>query len=48
MTPARKGEDFAKLIQGAKVVTLATSGHMMMQEAPDATLDALIAHFGAR
>lgn len=48
MTPARKGEELAALVQGAKVVTIPAAGHMMMQEAPDATLDALIAHFGAR
>lgn len=46
MTPARKGQELAKLIPGAKVVTLKGSGHMMMSERPDATLDALIAHFG--
>lgn len=46
MTPARKGQDLAKLIRGARVVTLPGCGHMMMQERPDATLDALIAHLG--
>ncbi len=46
MTPARKGAELAKAVTGAKTVTLPTSGHMMMQEAPDATLDALISHFG--
>jgi pimeloyl-ACP methyl ester carboxylesterase len=48
MTPARKGEELAKLVKGARSVTLPTAGHMMMQEAPDATLDALIQQFGAR
>lgn len=48
MTPARKGEELAKLVKGARSVTLPSAGHMMMQEAPDATLDALIQHFGAR
>ncbi|MDX2156139.1 MAG: alpha/beta hydrolase [Hyphomicrobiaceae bacterium] len=48
MTPARKGQELAKLIPGAACVTLPRCGHMMMQEKPDATLDALIAHFGAR
>ncbi len=48
MTPARKGEELAALVKGATVVTIPASGHMMMQEAPDATLDALISHFGAR
>ena len=46
MTPARKGQELARLIAGAHVVTLPGCGHMMMQERPDATLDALIAHFG--
>lgn len=48
MTPARKGQELAKLVRGATVVTLSGCGHMMMQERPDATLDALIAKFGAR
>jgi pimeloyl-ACP methyl ester carboxylesterase len=46
MTPARKGEELARLIPRSHVVKLPSSGHMMMQERPDATLDALIAHFG--
>ena len=48
MTPAKKGQELAALIPGAQAVTIDGSGHMLMQEAPDATLDALIAHFGAR
>lgn len=48
MTPARKGQELAKLIPGATCVTLSRCGHMMMQERPDETLDALIAKFGAR
>jgi pimeloyl-ACP methyl ester carboxylesterase len=48
MTPARKGRELAERIAGAKVVEIARSGHMMMQEAPEATLAALSAHFGAR
>lgn len=48
MTPARKGLELANLIAGSKVVTLAGCGHMMMHERPDATLDALIAHFGPK
>jgi pimeloyl-ACP methyl ester carboxylesterase len=46
MTPARKGQELGKLIPCSRVVTLPGCGHMMMQERPDATLDALIAHFG--
>lgn len=47
MTPARKGRELAALIPGATCITIPGSGHMMMHERPDATLDALIAHFGA-
>ena len=48
MTPARKGQELARSIAGATVVTLPGCGHMMMQERPDATLDALVRHFGSR
>lgn len=48
MTPPRRGLELAKGIEGAKTVTLAGSGHMMMMERPDATLEALIRHFGAK
>jgi len=47
MTPARKAAELAKLVSGAKSVTLERCGHMMMSEQPDAVLDALIAHLGA-
>ena len=47
MTPARKAAELAKLVTGAKITALPRSGHMMMSEQPDATLDALIAHLGA-
>jgi pimeloyl-ACP methyl ester carboxylesterase len=47
MTPARKAAELAKLVPGAKSVTLPRCGHMMMSEQPDAVLDALIAHLGA-
>ncbi len=47
MTPARKAAELAKLVSGAKSVTLPRAGHIMMSEQPDATLDALIAHLGA-
>jgi pimeloyl-ACP methyl ester carboxylesterase len=45
MTPTKAGLAFAKLVPGAQVVQLAPSGHSLMAEAPDATLDALIAFF---
>jgi pimeloyl-ACP methyl ester carboxylesterase len=41
MTPAKLGLALAKRIEGAEVVTLPGVGHIMMEEAPDATLDAL-------
>jgi len=48
MTPARKGQELAKLVKDAACVTLSGCGHMMMQERPDETLDALVAKFGAQ
>jgi pimeloyl-ACP methyl ester carboxylesterase len=42
MTPAKAGAMFAKTVPGARVVMLEASGHSLMTEAPDATLDALI------
>jgi pimeloyl-ACP methyl ester carboxylesterase len=42
MTPPRAAQNLAKAIAGASIVTLAPSGHSLMAEAPDATLDALI------
>lgn len=41
MTPARQGAKLADAIEGAKLITLPGSGHMMMVEQPDATLDGL-------
>ena len=41
MTPAKAGRELAAVIPGARVVELAESGHMMMLEKPDETLDAL-------
>ena len=43
MTPAKTGEELARLIPGAQVTRLAGVGHMIPQEAPDPCLDALIA-----
>jgi len=45
MTPAKSGAQFAKAFGQAKSVQFATAGHTLMAEAPDATLDALIAFF---
>src|SRR3954471_5646902 len=41
MTPAAKGKALAAAIPGAKAVVIANSGHFMMVERPDETLDAL-------
>jgi pimeloyl-ACP methyl ester carboxylesterase len=42
MTPPRSAEALASAIKGARSVRIPTSGHSIMAEAPDATLDALI------
>ena len=42
MTPPRAAQDLIKAIPGARAVTASLSGHSLMAEAPDATLDALI------
>ena len=45
MTAPKAGQAFAQLVPGARVVQFALSGHSLMVESPDATLDALIAFF---
>jgi len=45
MTPPRNGAELARLIPGARTVTLPDCGHMLVAEQPDATLDALIGFF---
>ena len=42
MTPPRAAQALQEKIAGCKIVTLDGSGHALMAEAPDATLDALI------
>ena len=42
MTPPRGAEELIGKIENAKSVRIAISGHLLMAEAPDATLDALI------
>ena len=42
MTPARSGKALAALVVGSRVVELPKTGHAVMAEAPDATLDALV------
>jgi pimeloyl-ACP methyl ester carboxylesterase len=41
MTPAKAGRKLAEAIPGAEVIEIPGSGHMMMLEKPDQTLDAL-------
>lgn len=47
MTPAKKGRELAGMIAGSHLTVLENCGHMMMAEAPDAVLDALIEGLGA-
>src|SRR5262249_54939996 len=45
MTPPKAAMELQKKIPHAKTVLIAPSGHSLMAEAPDATLDALIGFF---
>ena len=45
MTPPKAAMELQKKIPQSKTVMIAPSGHTLMAEAPDATLDALIAFF---
>jgi len=45
MTPARAGAALAQSLPNAKVEVFELSGHSLMAEAPDDTLDALVAFF---
>jgi pimeloyl-ACP methyl ester carboxylesterase len=45
MTPAKAGRELAGLIAGSRSVVVPDSGHMLLAEAPDAVLDALISFF---
>jgi len=47
MTPVKAGAPLIEALQDAQRVILPDAGHMMMAEAPGATLDALIAFLGA-
>jgi pimeloyl-ACP methyl ester carboxylesterase len=47
MTPPRNAKTLQEKLPGAHTVLLDASGHTLMAEAPDATLDALIQFFGA-
>jgi len=45
MTPATAGRELANLIAAARSVVIADCGHMLLAEAPDAVLDALLDFF---
>jgi pimeloyl-ACP methyl ester carboxylesterase len=45
MTPPRAAKSIQEKISSAKTVLVDFSGHSLMSEAPDATLDALIDFF---
>lgn len=45
MTPPKAGRELAGLIAGSRTMTLDECGHMLLAEAPDALLDALIDFF---
>jgi pimeloyl-ACP methyl ester carboxylesterase len=45
MTPAKTAAELQKRMPGSKSVLVPLSGHSMMAEAPDETLDALISFF---
>lgn len=45
MTPPKAGHQLAKALTGSRSVTIPNCGHMLMSEAPDAVLDALIDFF---
>ena len=45
MTPPRRAKEIQEKIPNAKTVRIAFSGHALMTEAPDETLDALIGFF---
>jgi pimeloyl-ACP methyl ester carboxylesterase len=46
MTPPKAGRHLASLIPGCATATIAGAGHMMMVEAPDATLNAMAGFLG--
>jgi pimeloyl-ACP methyl ester carboxylesterase len=48
MTPPRTAQALVEKIAGCKIIALDGSGHTLMAEAPDATLDALIAFLAHR
>jgi pimeloyl-ACP methyl ester carboxylesterase len=47
MTPPRGAASLLQKIPSAQSEIVASSGHVLMAEAPDATLDALVEFFGS-
>jgi pimeloyl-ACP methyl ester carboxylesterase len=45
MTPAKAGQELARLVADSRSITVQNCGHMLPAEAPDAMLDALIDFF---
>jgi pimeloyl-ACP methyl ester carboxylesterase len=45
MTPPKLGQELGRLLAGSRTMTIADCGHMLLSEAPDAVLDALIDFF---
>jgi pimeloyl-ACP methyl ester carboxylesterase len=45
MTPPQASQNLLQALKNSKIVILESSGHSLMAEAPDATLDALIEFF---
>jgi pimeloyl-ACP methyl ester carboxylesterase len=48
MTPAKNGAELARLVAGSRMVTIPRCGHMLLAEAPDTLLDALIGFFARK
>jgi pimeloyl-ACP methyl ester carboxylesterase len=47
MTPPKAGQELARLLAGSRTVIVPDCGHMLLAEAPDAVLDALIEFFAS-
>src|SRR2546423_32073 len=45
MTPAKAGQELARLVADSRSITVQNCGHMLPAEAPDAVVDALIDFF---
>jgi len=47
MTPPKASRGLSQALKNSEIVTLESSGHSLMAEAPDAVLDSLIAFLGS-